>query len=789
MAVRGYQQRLILFSGVLLLWTVNALAFHGDALAGRVAAGIQFVVTAGAVICGLVVARRMSGILRWWRLLIAAGLACWLFGEVLWWTRRATVGGGELGASVGVASYFLFLLCALGSLLLLARAGQGVLGRLDGPTRLYVVTTVLDGLVAIMSFVIFVLIAGRGMFSTTNSLPRSSDESVQIAFAVLESVVVVTAIVMAMVYRPNRPYRANGLLLTCGVAVIAASDRLLAYLESVGVEGQELWGGIGFVVGPLLIGFAVLDLQARPRRANDGSHRAMDWAQLILPYSGFLGVAVLFAFHFRVGRYVDTSVTVSALILILLVASRQVIAMRAQWLLTLRLFQTQRKLAHQVNHDALTGLPNRLLFAERLQEAIEAGHFVLIFVDLDDFKEVNDRFGHAAGDNLLCAVGERLQRCMGENDTLARIGGDEFAILVDGGAGPPEEVADRLRLALREPFAVHGSAVRVRASMGLVRPPTEGPTPTSDDLLRQADISMYAGKRSGKDTAVVYQPSSSATTSFPTALREADGGTPSGFRLVYQPVVRLDDAMPVAVEALARWTAPNGMEIPPETFVASAEAAGLGATLDLLVLDTACREVGEANLQVAVHVNVGAARLGNRDFTEQVRQTPARHGMPPQRLVVEITETVPIVDLAEAAAEIEQLNASGIRVALDDFGAGYNSLTYLHALPVQIIKLDRGLAVGADPDRDVTLYRSVIGLCHALGLEVIAEGIESAAQGETVMAAGCRLAQGHLFGRPVPVDRLGPTIRDRVRKNPVERSVESHVPLTIPPKVDGDARG
>ncbi|MBO0677504.1 EAL domain-containing protein [Mycolicibacterium sp. S2-37] len=752
MAVRGYQQRLVVFGGVLLLWSVNALGPHGDVLAGRIADAIQVVITVGAMICGLAVARRMSGILRWWRLLIVGALACWLLGEVLWWA-----GGGEAGVvepPAGVVAYFLFPVLALGSLLLLARAGQGVIGRLEGSTRLYVVTLVLDGLVAILSFSIFVLIAELGVHDT-DALPRSGNQSVQIAYVLLESGVVVVAIVMAMVYRPNRPYRANGLLLTCGVVAIAASDRLIAYLHSLNIEDQDLWVGVGFIVGPLLIAFSVLDLRPRPRSATDGSHRAMDWAQLILPYGGFLGTAVLFAFHLLVGEVLELVVVLAALTLILLVASRQVVAMRAQWLLTLRLFQTQRKLAHQVNHDALTGLPNRLLFAERLQEAIEVGRFVLIFVDLDDFKEVNDRFGHAAGDDLLCAVGERLQRCMGENDTLARIGGDEFAILIDGVTEPPEVVADRLRVALREPFAVHGSAVRVRASMGLVRPATEGPAPTSDDLLRQADISMYAGKRSGKDTAVVYQPSSGATTSFPTALRQADGGTPSGFRLVYQPVVRLADGVPIAVEALARWTAPNGMEIPPETFVASAEAAGLGATLDLLVLELACREVREAGLQLAVHVNVGAARLGNREFTEQVRQALLRHDLAPERLVVEITETVPIVDLAEAAAEIQQLNAAGIRVALDDFGAGYNSLTYLHALPVQIIKLDRGLAVGADPNRDVTLYRSVIGLCDALGLDVIAEGIESDAQRETVMAAGCRFAQGHLFGRPVPIDRVG----------------------------------
>ena len=167
------------------------------------------------------------------------------------------------------------------------------------------------------------------------------------------------------------------------------------------------------------------------------------------------------------------------------------------------------------------------------------GQFVLIYVDIDDFKEVNDRFGHAGGDELLCAMGQRLKRCVRESDTLARIGGDEFAILIAGDIEAPEMVADRLRVALRDPFAVYGSSVQVRASMGLVRPRVDGHAPTSDDLLRQADISMYAGKRLGKDTAVVYRPSSGLAADFPTTLRQAEGVAPPGFSLVYQPVVQL----------------------------------------------------------------------------------------------------------------------------------------------------------------------------------------------------------------------------------------------------------
>jgi EAL domain-containing protein (putative c-di-GMP-specific phosphodiesterase class I) len=265
---------------------------------------------------------------------------------------------------------------------------------------------------------------------------------------------------------------------------------------------------------------------------------------------------------------------------------------------------------------------------------------------------------------------------------------------------------------------------------------------------------MYAGKRLGKDAAVIYRPSLGVSVDFPSALRKANDGVPPGFRLAYQPVVRLPDGISVAVEALARWTAPDGMEIPPETFVAAAEGAGLGAALDVMVLDLALREIQSAGLGLDVHVNIGAARLGNRDFEQQVVRTLARHDVGPGRLVLEITETVPIVGIPEAAAAIGRLRGIGVQVALDDFGAGFNSLTYLHSLPVQIVKLDRSLAVGAESDRGLALYRSVIGLCSTLGLDVIAEGIEYKAQADTVFAAGCRRAQGYLFGRPMALSEV-----------------------------------
>lgn len=747
MSVTGGSLRLGLFAAAFLFLVVNALGVWSDHTSRMLYTALQGFACVAALVIGLVTSSRARGAARTWRLFVVAAFVSWLVAEGMWLAAQGHPGSAPWPA---VVAYFLPPVFSGIALVILARAWDGVVGARSELTHTRLLA-ILDGSVAALSFSILVVIAGSGG-TTGAAVPRSGSTGVMVAYALVEAVVVVAAVLMGMGFRPDRPYRENYLLLAGGVVMLATSDRLIAYLTTVGVERADLWGGFGFVLGPLMISYSLLRRPAQP--AEGLTRETMNWAQLTLPYIGFLGITFVYVFHLLRGQRLNTFELYAALVIISVVTVRQVIAMRAQRVLTEGLLEARLRLAHQVHHDSLTGLPNRLLFATRLDEAIKIGPFVLIFVDLDDFKEVNDRFGHAGGDELLCAVGERLRRCIGEADTLARIGGDEFAILIAGEADPPGIVADRIRLALRDPFAIHGSSIRVRASMGLVRPHVGGSAPTSDDLLRQADVSMYAGKRVGKDTAVIYRPSLGVSTDFPTALRQADGGVPEGFSLVYQPLVELPEGAPVAVEALARWTAPNGTDIQPDAFVAAAEAAGLGADLDAMVLDLACRELEAAGVDTVLHVNIGASRLGSVEFEQRVLRTLERCGLTPNQLVLEVTETVPVVDLADAAAQIARLNAVGIKVALDDFGAGYNSLTYLHALPVQIIKLDRGLAVGPEQERIETLYRSVIRLCDSLGVDVIAEGIESTAQADIVFTAGCRLAQGHLFGRAVPIADL-----------------------------------
>jgi diguanylate cyclase (GGDEF)-like protein len=739
------------FAAVLAAAVFNTLALWGVAAAQHGQSVLEVAVSLGALVYGVVVVRSMVGPSRRWRLFILGAIATFMVGEVLW---RFNGAGGRASAPWPITvAYFVAAACFCTAMVLLVRGNRRHGTRTPVQVRLGVLTTVLDGLVAATSFLLLVYVARFGAVDGF-ALPWSRNPVVVFGLAAVELVVVVGAVLVAMWYPRYRPGRTNFMLMAAAVIILASSDRLLAYLHSVGVARLDLWVGTGFVIAPLLVGLSLSVLPPRQRSESDDGELLTNWAQLTLPYVGFLGSTGLLAFQVLVGPGIDTVFVSTYLALALLVATRYLVAMRVQRLLTEQLVDAKRRLSHQAHHDALTDLPNRLLLAQRLDEAIRDGPFVLIFVDIDDFKDVNDQFGHAAGDELLCAISVRLLSCLKVSDTLARIGGDEFAILIGGNVEEPEAVADRLRVALRHPFSIHGTAVRVRASMGLVNPGSDGSAVTPDDLLRQADISMYTGKRLGKDTAVVYRPAFAVSEDFPTALRRANGGIPDGFRLTYQPIVVLPDGAPIAVEALARWTAPSGMQIPPQTFVSLAEANGMGAQLDSLVLDQVCAQVQSAGLDLDVHVNIGAARLGSADFERVISRILAERGLSPERLVLEITETVPIVDLADAAAVIRRLNELGIRVALDDFGAGYNSLTYLHELPVQIVKLDRGLAGGVQPGRDQTLYRSVISLCDALGLNVIAEGIETIEQAETIYGAGCEQAQGYLFGRPSPLSEI-----------------------------------
>ncbi|MEV6648755.1 EAL domain-containing protein [Amycolatopsis sp. NPDC051371] len=758
MTVRRYPVAVLLVVVTVALVVVNGFAFWGDTFALWIDDAMQLSAGVAAVVCGVLVARRVRGHQRWWRVLVAVGMAGWSLGQCVWSWYQLIDGRGLPSPSLADVGYLSFPVFALAALFVLARARIRPDRERFQPaqwTAHFGVAVVLDGLIVTGSLFILTWTAALGQLVRATA-PDKLTWAVAISYPLSDLVIVVVAVLLVVFDRVDRPYRKNLLLAAVGIVALAASDSVFAYLVSIGAESMKPWSDGGFVLGPLFIAFALLVTPGQRRHDEAGPVGGVDWWQLALPYVPVTAVALLITGQLLAGAGPDVVEVVVGVLVVFLVLARQLLSLLDNRLLLRRVYDGQQQLTHQAYHDPLTGLANRALFADRLDRAVEAVDrpLVLLFVDLDDFKEVNDRFGHAGGDVLLHAVAQRLLSCVRAGDTVARLGGDEFAILLEGELDAPQAVADRIQGALRRPFAVHGTLVSVRASMGLVVPDPAEPLVTSDVLLGRADTSMYAGKRLGKDTTVVYRPSQDGPPDFPSALRRARGGIPEGFGLVFQPIVRLADETPVAVEALARWSTRDGTVVSPETFVRAAESAGLGAELDALVLDLACREITTAGLDLTVHVNVCASRLGAAALERSVGSALERYRLPASRLVVEITETVPVPDLAAGAAAIRRLQELGVRVALDDFGAGYSSLTVLHALPVDLIKLDRALTTGVQPERDAALCRSLVGLCADLELDVVAEGIETAEQAALVIAAGCTTAQGYLYGRPAPLSAL-----------------------------------
>jgi diguanylate cyclase (GGDEF)-like protein len=433
-----------------------------------------------------------------------------------------------------------------------------------------------------------------------------------------------------------------------------------------------------------------------------------------------------------------------------------------------RVSEDQRRLHHQAYHDPLTGLANRALFRERLTAALDAHRqrnrpVAVLFADLDDFKLINDTFGHAMGDRVLRAIADRLRGCVAEDDLVARLGGDEFAVVLDHRPADAAPTGERILAALREPFLIDGRRIEVGASIGLVVPEPGEPL-SADALLRRADAAMYASKRRGKGAMVRYTGGNDGgpNADLPHLLAQALSASrpaAAGFEVFYQPIVRFADGATVAVEALARWTSPVAGPVHPDVFVTVAERTGLVGAIDDFVLNQACADAADLAVvygrPIDVHVNVSAARLGQDGLEQAVAEALHRHGVPSSRLVLEITETRRIPDLAGAAAMVSRLRALGVRIALDDFGSGFNALAQLHSLPIDIVKLDATLTdVDIAPEHAEALCRSVLAICTDLNIVVVAEGIETASRAKALAGVGCPLGQGYLFGQPGPLHRL-----------------------------------
>ena len=427
--------------------------------------------------------------------------------------------------------------------------------------------------------------------------------------------------------------------------------------------------------------------------------------------------------------------------------------------------QMQSHMQYQATHDTLTGLFNRWQFNQRLEQGVAeaARHgrpMTLLLIDLDDFKIINDSYGHAAGDQALKEVARRLKGCLRAADTLARLGGDEFTVLLTHLAQPGDArlVAQKLLEVLQQPFELNGANVSLAGSIGMACLPDDATDAVT--LLRYADIAMYHAKESGRGRIVIYAAAMGKAVVEKNLLHERLKqaiGT-SALTLHYQPQIDMATGHMVAVEALLRWNDAQLGSVPPDRFIPVAEATGLIVPLGTWVLEAACRQAAQwaqQGMPLRIAVNLSALQLRQTSLVEVLQELLQRYAVGHGLLELEITESEAMADPMLARRLLVQLQALGVGVSLDDFGTGHSSLTYLKQLPISRIKLDRSFIqpILHNP-QDATLVRAVIALAHTLGLEVVAEGVEEEAQVRLLETQGCDIFQGWFFSRAVPAPAI-----------------------------------
>ncbi|WP_460194714.1 EAL domain-containing protein [Thermosynechococcus sp. FA-CM-4201] len=429
----------------------------------------------------------------------------------------------------------------------------------------------------------------------------------------------------------------------------------------------------------------------------------------------------------------------------------------------------QEQILHDALHDAMTGLPNRVLFMDRLSQAITRrvrrphSLFAVLFLDVDRFKVINDSLGHLAGDQLLIGIGQRLTACTRAEDTIARLGGDEFAILLEELTTPAQaiEVAERVLVALSRPFLLEGHEVFTSASIGIAFPSEE--SKTAEDLLRDADTAMYRAKSLGKARYEVFsmtmRAQSIALMQIETDLRRA--AERDEFLVYYQPIVDLSTLNIVGFETLLRWQHPERGIVSPGEFMSVAEETGLILPISWWVMAEACRQmqrwskVFPRSRGLSISVNLSGRHFQQADLLLNLRSILSETEFPAERLRLEVTEGILIDNKEVAIATLEEIRAMGIGLYMDDFGTGYSSLSYLHRFPIDTLKIDRTFISALNSEESsATIVHTILMLAHSLRLKVVAEGIETRQQYRVLQALGCNYGQGYFFARPLSAQQV-----------------------------------
>ncbi len=500
------------------------------------------------------------------------------------------------------------------------------------------------------------------------------------------------------------------------------------------------------------------DRQLRATRAGWPAYRPAPRRPSVMPYAAVLGTGALLLSSAADRSGDIVALAAGSVTVTLLVAARQLIALRDNVLLLDDLDTRQRELAYQADHDALTGLPNRTVLTREITTALAAdpGSVSVALIDLDDFKAINDDLGHAVGDALLAAVGERVAAQLPAGGLVARLGGDEYALLLRGDhATTLAAIASHLR----RPLHAGGHELVIEASIGLAH---AFPEDTAGELLRRADVAMYEAKSQGKGRQVVYTSAMDQRTAEQSRLA-ADLRTAldtDQLHLLYQPIVAMPGGELFGVEALVRWTHPERGPIGPGVFIPAAERTGLIVPLGAWILEEACRqavrwqrELGDAAPRT-VTVNVSARQLREAGFAREVDTVLRRTGLDPHILTVEVTETA-VFDGGTALDELRAIADLGVKIALDDFGTGHSSLGLLRNCPADILKVDKSFVDDITTNgQQAVVVAALIGICDGMNLRAVAEGVETADQAAELYRLGYRYAQGYYYGRPMPADAI-----------------------------------
>ena len=618
------------------------------------------------------------------------------------------------------------------------------------------------------------------------SLPIPIGYDVGITLASLAIGIAASAFALWLVSRNELPWpRLAGGALLMGFGVAGMHYTGMAALRmSPGIQYDPVRFALSIVIAVLASGVALwiafrLRRQShRVRALRAGSAVVMGVAIVGMHYTGMSAAAFPFGSVCGAARagasaewlalvIIIVTLAVLAIALIISVLDLRMEARTA--LLAHSLAVANKELAYLALHDNLTKLSNRVLLEDRLSQTIrtadrEKRRFALMFMDLDGFKAVNDVYGHHVGDLLLIDVAQRIVARVGQQDTVARVGGDEFVVLAY--VDDPESagtLADALLEAVREPFMAGGHELRVSTSIGIAVYPGDGGN--QHDLLTNADAAMYHAKGLGRNAYSFFEPSMNANVHQQLRLVQDLRRAVERRELVlhYQPKFHAPDGPIAGVEALVRWQHPERGLVPANEFIPLAEKTGLIVPLGNWVLDEACRQMAqwrrEGRSTWTVAVNLSALQFGHAALIDTVRDTLARHALDPHCLVLEITESTAMRDVDASLHILQQLDAMGVRISIDDFGTGYSSLLYLKRLPASELKIDRGFVRDLARDtEDAAIVSAIVALGQTLNLRIVAEGVETAEQQAFLTRLGCDSLQGYLLGRPMTAESLGAAV-------------------------------